>query len=215
MCLNTVLIVDDNPTNLRILEILLNKQGYKVVAFTDCRECLEWYRRHGDSLDLAILDYEMTERNGDVLARDLRQAGYQGNCLILTALGSLDRAALIEGSRIHAILNKPINLSDVVYLTKRWASGGGEEDARSESRQNHPAQRDQEIFLFQDGAYHALKVDELNCSSQGRGYELKEGVAPLPGTEIVLNDGQNFSIRWVKPFNATYRFGVCRIEPLH
>lgn len=212
--MKTVLIVDDNPTNLRILEMLLKKQGCSVVAFTGTAQALAWTADNGGDLDLAILDFEMDEMNGDCLALAIREGGFEGNCLILTALGTLDRASLVEGSRIQAVLNKPINMTDIAYIIKRWASTGREEDARSEPRSCHQVPEQKEIFLFQSGTYHALNVRVRDCSDRGNGYLLQQGTPPDPGAEIMLSDGQNYSVRWVRPCGDSCRFGVCRIEPL-
>jgi|GEM_PF-6186619 len=207
-----VLIVDDNPTNLRILEMLLKKQDCRVIAFSDGYKCLNWVDEHVNSLDLAILDYEMEAMNGDELAAAIRKRGFTGNCLILTALGTLNKTMLAPGSRIQAILNKPINLSDIAYIIKRWASVGQEGEARSENRLQDP--ETEEIFLFQDGTYHELNVTRSDSSSRGKGYRLLQGKVPVPGEEVILKDGQNYSIRWVKSTGHNYHFGACRIEPM-
>lgn len=85
--MTSVLIVDDTSTNLKILEILLKKQGCRVASFEDPNEALAWFKTSASSTDLAILDFEMPAKDGSQLALELRECGFGGNCLILTALG--------------------------------------------------------------------------------------------------------------------------------
>lgn len=213
--MKTVLIVDDNPVNIRILKMLLVRQGCIVHDFNHPHDALQWIDKQPLSVDLAILDFEMDELNGDELAAGMRKAGFQGNCLILTALGTLDKSLLAAGSRIQAIINKPINLTDINYILKRWATLGQELDARAEERDDSDATGEQEIFLFQNGVYHSLKVQQINNSNGGNGYVLINGIQPKPGSEMMRGDGQNLSIRWVKPFQSSSRFGACVIEEIH
>lgn len=213
-----LLIVDDNPTNLKLLEILLNKQGCNVVHFSSTDDCIAWFQQYKPKLDLSIFDYEIDQRNGYQLATELKTLGLNGNCILLTALGSLDYAEF-DPQVIKAIFNKPINLSDVTYMLKRWTFGSAPADARSEPRKEEPPEdgaQDNylEAFHYQAGTYHTLQLAPLNSSKRGKGYRLIQGTPPMSGTEIVLPDGQNYSIRWVRTDSDSTTFGTCRIEPV-
>lgn len=210
--MTNVLIVDDTSTNLKILEILLKKQGCLVSSFAKPNEALKWLRASSTSIDLAILDYEMPEMNGSQLAMELRKSGFSGNCLILTALGSLDLEQLPHEAKINSILNKPINLTDVSYILKRWGEKSEQIDCRSETRR--PSNEDSEIeaYLFQNGIYHAIVVNKTNSSERGIGLSLNEGEQPKPGSEVMLLSGQNYSVRWVRTLKREVLFGLCRIE---
>jgi signal transduction histidine kinase/DNA-binding response OmpR family regulator len=67
-----LLVVDDNPTNRRIL--ILQTQDWGMISFEtgSPREALEWVRR-GDRFDLAILDMHMPEMDGLTLAKEIRR----------------------------------------------------------------------------------------------------------------------------------------------
>lgn len=49
----------------------LSHLGYRVEARTDPVEALEWFRGHGDQVDLVITDTSMPRMAGDQLAREL------------------------------------------------------------------------------------------------------------------------------------------------
>ena len=69
----SVLIVDDNATNRRILALQTQGWGMRPRATGSPHEALEWVRQ-GVRFDLAILDLHMPEMNGVELAEAIRRA---------------------------------------------------------------------------------------------------------------------------------------------
>ena len=67
-----LLIVDDNPTNRRILVLQTKEWGMLARETGSPREALEWLRR-GDPFDLAILDMHMPDMDGAALAHEIHQ----------------------------------------------------------------------------------------------------------------------------------------------
>ncbi|MGB6941228.1 MAG: response regulator, partial [Bryobacteraceae bacterium] len=57
-----VMIVDDNPANLKLLEDMLLQQGYEVCSFPLGRLALAAAAKHPP--DLILLDVNMPEMNG-------------------------------------------------------------------------------------------------------------------------------------------------------
>jgi signal transduction histidine kinase/CheY-like chemotaxis protein len=68
----SVLIVDDNDTNRRILGLQTQSWGMQPRATPSAQEALEWVRR-GTRFDLAILDLNMPEMDGVELAQAIRR----------------------------------------------------------------------------------------------------------------------------------------------
>ncbi len=67
---NTILIVDDEPINLDILDDLLSNQGYKVRRSTDGQTALNIVRNH--PVDLILLDIIMPAMSGYEVCRRLK-----------------------------------------------------------------------------------------------------------------------------------------------
>ena len=65
-----VLAADDNPNNLRLLQAILESQGYAFVGVASGSECLDVMQQH--SPDLVILDVEMPGLDGFETCRLLR-----------------------------------------------------------------------------------------------------------------------------------------------
>src|SRR5262249_13660193 len=66
-----ILVVDDDPSNVRLLERLLHGAGYKeVTGTTDARQALSLYRQHRP--DLVMLDLMMPHVDGLTVLAQLR-----------------------------------------------------------------------------------------------------------------------------------------------
>ena len=107
-----VLIVDDNPTHLRILHHLIERWDMVPTEFATAGEALHWAESDG-AFDVALLDFQMPDMNGVELARRLRGLGTTRRRLILlssvwTAGVATDRDTLFD-----AVLTKPIKQSQL------------------------------------------------------------------------------------------------------
>jgi CheY-like chemotaxis protein len=67
--MNRILVVDDQPVNLRILKRILNFEGYKTAGAKDGVEALELLAR--SHFDLVLSDVKMPRLGGVALARHL------------------------------------------------------------------------------------------------------------------------------------------------
>jgi putative two-component system response regulator len=112
----TILVVDDEPVNLELLEALLGGAGYtRVTSTTDPRRVLELY--HQLAPDLVMLDLRMPHLDGFAVMRQLRQAQPHGSylpILMLTAEAASERRqrALAEGAT--DFLHKPFDPVEVL-----------------------------------------------------------------------------------------------------
>ncbi|MFS1514441.1 ATP-binding protein [Chengkuizengella sp. SCS-71B] len=68
----TILIVDDESTNIQVLLNLLSKQGYNVITAFSGKEALRKMEKYHD-IDLAILDVMMPVMSGIELCRAIRE----------------------------------------------------------------------------------------------------------------------------------------------
>jgi CheY-like chemotaxis protein len=68
---HTALIVDDNTTNRRILEILLKSWGMKPTSASSGAEGLR--KMAEQNFDVVLIDFQMPEMDGVTLARQLRK----------------------------------------------------------------------------------------------------------------------------------------------
>jgi CheY-like chemotaxis protein len=107
-----VLIVDDNATNRRILSRQVESWDMQPRATALPMEALAWLRQ-GEHFDIAILDMQMPEMDGLVLAREIRNLRTPTAKLPLVMLTSLGRSEKEDPDLFAAFLNKPIKPSSL------------------------------------------------------------------------------------------------------
>jgi PAS domain S-box-containing protein len=118
----SLLIVDDNDTNRRILLAWADTWGMKPSETASPNQALEWVRS-GRVFDLAVVDSQMPEMSGGDLARELHgvPGGEAMPILMLTSVGRRDDDS--SGARLSAVLTKPIKPSQLYNALVSILSG--------------------------------------------------------------------------------------------
>ena len=120
-----ILVVDDEPDLMSLLEGWLQEEGYVVFAAGSGEEALRLFFQHRP--DLSITDLRMPGMNGFQLITRIRELS-DGHILVLTALGGEDQ--MIQGLELGAddYLVKPVSknllLTRVRTVLRRPSSGG-------------------------------------------------------------------------------------------
>ncbi|MBI2335699.1 MAG: response regulator [Deltaproteobacteria bacterium] len=114
----TILVVDDEPKNVKLLEAHLIPQGYQVVRAYSGKEALEQLAKQ--PIDLVLLDVMMPEMDGFAVTKQIRK--HRGTRLIpiilVTALSSTeDRVRGIEAG-CDDFISKPFEASEVLARVK-------------------------------------------------------------------------------------------------
>lgn len=111
-----ILIVDDEPVNVRLLERILGRAGYtRLRSTTNPREVIALIQEFDP--DIVLLDLQMPETDGFTILAELKAllpAGTYLPVLVLTA-DATSRAklrALSEGA--HDFLTKPFDKAEVI-----------------------------------------------------------------------------------------------------
>jgi signal transduction histidine kinase/DNA-binding response OmpR family regulator/CHASE1-domain containing sensor protein/HPt (histidine-containing phosphotransfer) domain-containing protein len=113
-----VLIVDDNPTNRKVLSLQI--ESWKMEAFTVISgiQAIGWLTQ-AQNFDLAILDMQMPEMDGLTLAKKIRQLPHCQNLplIILTSL-AMSEIGAFNADELHlsAFLYKPIKQSHLYHV---------------------------------------------------------------------------------------------------
>ena len=108
----SILVVDDNATNRLILSKQVESWGMKALAVRSAREALE-LMNDGEKFDIAILDMQMPEVDGLMLASAIRERfdGQQPPLVMLSSLGQVDKKTRLAEVGFQAQLTKPIKAS--------------------------------------------------------------------------------------------------------
>lgn len=68
----TLLLVDDDPDQLELRSLVLKMSGFTVLTASGPVEAIRIMQRAGNTVDIAVFDYQMPVMNGCVLAGYLR-----------------------------------------------------------------------------------------------------------------------------------------------
>ena len=109
----TLLLVDDLPQNIRLLEAVLAPRGYAIVKAESGREALE--KAAAEPIDLVLLDILMPEMDGYAVCRALREdpATRYLPVVMVTASGDQEKVAAIEAGA-DDFITKPFDQAELV-----------------------------------------------------------------------------------------------------
>ena len=112
-----VLVVDDEAGMRNFLEKTLASRCGEVHSAADAEAGDELVRRH--RFDLLILDITLPGKNGIAWLRELREQGYGGEVVLITAFADLDTA--IEALRAGAsdFILKPFRVTQILNAVRR------------------------------------------------------------------------------------------------
>jgi len=119
-----ILIVDDQRSNVRLLEQTLRRAGYaEVMSTTEPREVTALHQQH--QYDLILLDLQMPEMNGFQVMEQLQEtrAEHRVSILVLSADATQTAAVLKQGG--DSFMGKPFRLPDVVERVQLLLKAAG------------------------------------------------------------------------------------------
>ena len=133
VCLETILLVEDNEADRELATRTLNREGYRVLEARDGEEALKLYEVHGPGVDLVLTDIIMPRMDGVELVERIREmvpkvkvlftSGYARNPRIEQKIAghkvnfiekSYDLSALLK--KVREILDEPKSI--VEWLKK-------------------------------------------------------------------------------------------------
>ncbi len=130
-----ILVVDDEPRILLLLQSLLKANNYNVETARDGKTALEIVRKGG--IDVTLTDLRMSPVDGMTLFRDIQNLAPEMPVVLLTAYATVETAIEAMKSGIFDYLTKPFKVDDMLACLKRAeekiSGGAGKEgDGKSD-----------------------------------------------------------------------------------
>ena len=116
----TILAVDDNDANLKLVAVLLEDMGIKVIAATSGPEAL--LKLEQNKIDMIFMDIQMPGMNGLEATKLIRQkkAPKDLPIIALTAHAIADEKDKILQAGMNDYQTKPINNDQLMQCIERW-----------------------------------------------------------------------------------------------
>ena len=115
-----ILIADDEPEMLRLLETILKDLGYSVVSATNGFEAVDYAN---DDIRLIILDMIMPEMDGVAALRAIRQKMPDVKVLISSGYTSPEKAPILEALGIDGFVQKPFEVQKMAAIVRDVLDG--------------------------------------------------------------------------------------------
>ncbi|MHB1076424.1 sigma-54-dependent transcriptional regulator [Thiobacillus sp.] len=116
-----ILVVDDEPKMRRVLEIMLQKMGHRVLAAGNGVEALALFQ--ANSVDLVITDLRMPEMDGIELLAALRAQASDVPVMVITAHGTIETAVAAMKHGACDYILRPFDIDVVELAVERVLNG--------------------------------------------------------------------------------------------
>ena len=111
-----VLVVDDEPDILELLELALLRMGLDVVRAGNVQEALQ--KLGGGGFDLCLTDMRMPDGDGLEVVRHIAERNLDVPVAVITAHGNLDNAVAALKAGAFDYLSKPVSLDQLRALIR-------------------------------------------------------------------------------------------------
>ncbi len=113
----TVLAVDDQSVNLRLLDAVLTPRGHRVISASSGAEALSLLET--EDVDLVLSDVVMPEMDGPTLLKELRQRDPDVKIIFVSGYAEEAFSKNLPSQEQYAFLAKPFTLKQLVAEVKK------------------------------------------------------------------------------------------------
>ena len=118
-----VLFAEDGPDNQRLVSFLLIRAGAQVEVAPNGLAAVEMALKaqdEGRAFDLILMDMQMPQMDGYAATRTLRERGYTGTIIALTAHAMAEDRARCLAAGCDDFASKPIDKDSLIAKCARW-----------------------------------------------------------------------------------------------
>jgi DNA-binding NtrC family response regulator len=115
----TVLVVDDEPSNLASLEKIFQREGMRVFTAEGAKAALDLVRKH--RVQVVLTDLMMPGTNGIELLRALKEVAPDAEVVMMTAYGTVETAVQAMREGAYDFVEKPLKRVTIVKSVKKAA----------------------------------------------------------------------------------------------
>ncbi len=116
-----ILLVEDNPTNQKLANLMLTKAGYIVTVVNNGKEAVDRYVAAPETFDLIFMDIQMPVMDGKEATSVIRKQGFSQIPIIAMTAHAMkgDRETCLEAG-MNDYISKPISRKAVFDILESW-----------------------------------------------------------------------------------------------
>lgn len=115
----SVLIVEDNPTNQMVIQLILSRQGYKVFITSNGQEAIDFIQSDEAPVDIILMDVSMPVMDGLTTTKLMRQKGIDIPIVALTAHTSNEDKCSCLDVGMNDFVTKPVRTKEITEAIDR------------------------------------------------------------------------------------------------
>jgi len=127
----TIMVVDDEGSLVKMMQQNLESLGYKVKGFLDSAAAVDYFAGHSAEFDLVVTDYSMPKMTGIELSEKMLDIRTDIPIILCTGYGKNITWQKVRSKGIRALLMKPLTLHSMATALRDVL------DKSNESGQSH------------------------------------------------------------------------------
>jgi two-component system response regulator HydG len=113
----TILLVDDEQTNLQSLSRIMKREGHEVFTASDAKQGLDLLRKQ--AINVVITDLVMPGMTGVDLLKAARSIAPEAEVVLMTAYGTVENAVEAMKQGAYDFVTKPLKRAHIVGVVRR------------------------------------------------------------------------------------------------
>ncbi|WP_261904061.1 ATP-binding protein [Vibrio fortis] len=115
----SVLIVEDNPTNQMVIQLILSRQGHKVFITSNGKEAINFIQSDKAPIDIILMDVSMPVMDGLTTTKVMRQNNIDIPIVALTAHTSNEDKCSCLDVGMNDFVTKPVRTKEITEAIDR------------------------------------------------------------------------------------------------
>jgi CheY-like chemotaxis protein len=110
-----ILVIDDEADIVNIVKQGLQRNGFKVTAFTDPRAALDNFRQHSKEYCVVVSDIKMPHVTGFQVAREIRGINPEVKVILMTAfeIDQEEFSKVLPSAQVDDFIKKPATVAHI------------------------------------------------------------------------------------------------------
>ena len=120
----TILVVDDEPEIVKVIETVLRQNGWKVLSASDGLEGVAAFLNHSDQIRAVVTDMVMPNLDGVGLIRSIRKLAPDLPILVSSGYSNEQSREALSELRVDGFLKKPFSARQIIASMASLLYGG-------------------------------------------------------------------------------------------